>query len=119
MINLFNSFNRFTQLQIDAYIQQTERLKITKRSSLECKIDKFSTVRQPFPIWQITVPLGVVLIFATGSLTAYFMAEGRLLFDLYVSREQIKVRADVDKREGDLSRQKSLRSNDRDTETAR
>jgi len=52
-----------------------------------------------FPIWQITLPLCVVMIFGIGALTAFYMVEGRYLFDLDISRERIKMRTDVDKRE--------------------
>ena len=52
-----------------------------------------------FPIWQITLPLCVVMIFGIGALTAFYLVEGRYLFDLEISRERIKMRTDVDKRE--------------------
>ena len=51
------------------------------------------------PIWQITLPLGAVLIFGIGAFTAFSMVEGRYLFDLDINREGIKIRTDVDKRE--------------------
>lgn len=52
-----------------------------------------------FPIWQITIPLCIVLIFGIGALTAHSMVEGRYLFDVDISRERIKVTTDIDKRE--------------------
>jgi hypothetical protein len=68
---------------------------------------------QTYPIWQITVPLGVVLIFAIGAFTAYSMVEGRYLFDLSINREQIRIRTDVDKRESSsASASKTLDKND-------
>ena len=39
------------------------------------------------------------MIFGIGALTAFYMVEGRYLFDLDISRERIKMRTDVDKRE--------------------
>jgi hypothetical protein len=57
------------------------------------------SIKRRFPIWQITLPLCAVMIFGMGSLTAFYMVNGRYLFDLDISRERIKMRTDVDKRE--------------------
>jgi hypothetical protein len=57
------------------------------------------SIKRRFPVWQITLPLCVVMIFGIGALTAFYMVEGRYLFDLDISRERIKMRTDVDKRE--------------------
>ncbi|NEP02034.1 MAG: hypothetical protein F6K58_25930 [Symploca sp. SIO2E9] len=56
-------------------------------------------MKSQFPIWQITLPLCVVVIFGIGAFTAFYMVEGRYLFDLDISRERIKLTTDVDKRE--------------------
>lgn len=69
-------------------------------------------IRQ-FPIWQITFPLCVVLIFGIGAFTAFSLVEGRYLFDLDVSPERIKIKTDVDKREGHLLEGKTEESNHR------
>lgn len=58
-----------------------------------------SPVKSPFPLWQVTVPLSIVIVCGISAWTAYSMVEGRYLFDLSVSRDQIKVRTDVDKRQ--------------------
>jgi hypothetical protein len=84
---------------------QTEEVKAAETSSLKPKLTEAPIARQSFPIWQVTVPLGGVLIFAISSLTAYFMVEGRFIFDLYVSPKQIKIKADVDKRDSGSSKQ--------------
>lgn len=52
-----------------------------------------------FPLWQITFPLAIVLIFGLGSLTAVFLVQGRYLFDLEAGPKHLKIRTDVDKRE--------------------
>jgi len=57
------------------------------------------SIKRRFPIWQITLPLCAVMIFGMGALTAFYMVNGRYLFDLDISRERIKMRTDVDKRE--------------------
>lgn len=90
-----------------------------KKVNLNCDISEFllesgfpttwrihmknKTHRYPrrFPIWQITFPLCVVLIFGIGALTAFYMVEGRYVFDLDLNRERLKLRTDVDKREED------------------
>ncbi|WP_283758695.1 hypothetical protein [Roseofilum casamattae] len=51
------------------------------------------------PIWQITFPLCVVLIFGIGAFAAFHMVEGRYLFDVDISPDRIKIRTDVDKRD--------------------
>ncbi len=60
---------------------------------------KTISIKRRFPVWQITLPLCVVMIFGIGALTAFYMVEGRYLFDLDISGERIKMRTDVDKRE--------------------
>ncbi|BAZ23251.1 hypothetical protein NIES4073_41390 [Kalymmatonema gypsitolerans NIES-4073] len=57
------------------------------------------SIKRCFPVWQITLPLCMVMIFGIGALTAFYMVEGRYLFDLDISRERIKIRTEVDKRE--------------------
>jgi len=60
---------------------------------------RFISIKRRLPVWQITLPLCVVMIFGIGALTAFYMVEGRYVFDLDISRERIKMRTDVDKRE--------------------
>jgi hypothetical protein len=98
MTNLPNTFRYPVQATTQAHPEK--RFKSTTDEPSAPRSDETLAVRSPFPIWQITVPLCIVLIFAIGSLTAYSMVEGRYLFDLTVSREQIRIRTDVDKREG-------------------
>ncbi len=71
---------------------------MTKKIEFPAKSKK---IRQ-FPIWQITFPLCLVLIFGIAAFTAFSMVEGRYLFDLDISPERIKLRTDVDKRERDV-----------------
>lgn len=99
MTNLPRSFEHHAQAQTNIPTQYERRFKSTTDLTLEYRFNESSYIRAPFPIWQITVPLCIVLIFAIGSLTAYSMVEGRYLFDLSVSREHIRIRTDVDKRE--------------------
>lgn len=51
-----------------------------------------------FPVWQITMPLCTVVIFGIGALTAHSMVEGRYLFDVRMSPEEIRIKTDIDKR---------------------
>ena len=97
MSNLLGAFERFAQ--VITQNQRKKRFKATTGLTPMREPDRSSVVRTPFPIWQITMPLGFVLIFAIGSLTAYYMVEGRFIFDLQMSREQLRIRTDVDKRE--------------------
>ena len=57
------------------------------------------SLKRCFPVWQITLPLCVVIIFSIGALTTIYMVEGRYLFNLDISGERIKIITDVDKRE--------------------
>jgi hypothetical protein len=86
-------------VQATTQVHPEKRFKSTTDTPSTSSPGETFVAKTPFPIWQITVPLGIVLIFAIGSLTAYSMVEGRYLFDLMVSREQIRIRTDVDKRE--------------------
>jgi hypothetical protein len=65
---------------------------------------KVISIKRRFPVWQITLPLCMVMIFGIGALTAFYMVEGRYLFDLDITRERIKIRTDVDKRESNPNR---------------
>lgn len=60
-------------------------------------------MKRYFPLWQITLPLCGVLMFAIGSLTTIYMVNGRYIFDLDFSPKQLKVRTDIDKRESNQS----------------
>ncbi|NEQ71124.1 MAG: hypothetical protein F6K21_37715 [Symploca sp. SIO2D2] len=61
-------------------------------------------MKRLFPIWQITLPLCGVLIFAIGALTTVYMVNGRYLFDLEASPKGIKIKTDVDKRSSDSAK---------------
>ena len=98
MSKLLRAFERLTQAQTSTQFHHKKRFKVTTSQASNLKPNTCPSVKSPFPIWQVTMPLGVVLIFAIGSLSAYFMVEGRYLFDLHMSREQIRIRTDVDKR---------------------
>jgi hypothetical protein len=69
-------------------------------------------MKRYFPLWQITLPLCGVLMFAIGSFTTIYMVNGRYIFDLDFSPKQLKVRTDIDKREGnqsdDITQQKTI-----------
>lgn len=58
-----------------------------------------SSLKNRFPIWQISFPLAIVLIFALGAVTAIFLVNGRYLFDLEATPQRVKIITDVDKRE--------------------
>lgn len=94
--------------QATTQTQCKKRFKATTGLTSELEPNETSLLRPSFPIWQITVPLCTVLIFAIGSLTAYSMVEGRYLFDLFVSREQIRIRTDVDKRESGSAKEEGV-----------
>ncbi len=52
-----------------------------------------------FPVWQISLPLCGVLIFAIGAITTIYMINGRYLFHLKATPKEIDVRYHVDKTE--------------------
>jgi hypothetical protein len=56
-------------------------------------------MKRNFPIWQITLPLAGVLIFAIGAITTIYMINGRYLFELEASPQKVKITTDVDKRD--------------------
>lgn len=58
---------------------------------------------QSFPIWQITLPFCLVTIFSVGILAAFYMNEGRYIFDVNINFQGIKIRTDVDKRKSNLA----------------
>lgn len=118
MTNLLNTSSHTAQTQPATQITQSEGIGIAKSSIPEPKTDEPSKVKGLFPIWQVTLPLGVVSIFMMGSLTTYFISEGRFLFDLSVSWQQIKVRVDADKREIDSTKEKDATRHQPNTETA-
>ncbi|BCL35086.1 hypothetical protein [Nostoc sp. MS1] len=60
-------------------------------------------MKRNFSIWQITLPLCGVLIFALGYLTTIYMINGRYFFHLEVSLKGVNVTTDVDKRESRLT----------------
>jgi hypothetical protein len=56
-------------------------------------------MKRNFPIWQITFPLCLVVIFGLGVVTTVYMVSGRYLFDLEVTPKRIRMQTDVDKRD--------------------
>ncbi|NEQ08311.1 MAG: hypothetical protein F6K63_20970 [Moorea sp. SIO1G6] len=56
-------------------------------------------IRYNFPVWQITLPLCGVLIFAIGAITTIYMINGRYLFHLKATPKGLEIMTDVDKRE--------------------
>ena len=67
------------------------------------------------PIWQITFPLCAVLMFGIATFAALRMAEGRYIFDVNISRNGIKIRTDVDKRDRPSLPDKVAENDDRDS----
>lgn len=63
------------------------------------------------PIWQITVPLSVVCIFAMGSCTARSIDGGRYAFAFSITKEQISISTDIDMRDNDLIKGKDPSTN--------
>ena len=53
-------------------------------------------------LWAITVPTGFVSIVWICAMTAHQMDSGRLVIDIDV-KENVRIRADIDKRSGDVS----------------
>lgn len=78
--------------------QKRRQRKLRIISILQTDIGKRSSEKPLIPVWQITVPLSVVLIFAMGSYTACSIVGGRYTFDFSITREQISIRTDVDRR---------------------
>ena len=58
-------------------------------------------MKRNFPIWQITLPLSGILIFAIGSITAVNMINGRYLFHIEASPKKLLITTDMDKRGSD------------------
>lgn len=56
-------------------------------------------MKKNLPMWQITFPLGIVLIFALGAFTAIKLAHGRYTFELDASPKQVRFRTDIEKTE--------------------
>lgn len=78
---------------------QQKRFKVTTYTS-QTPMQKYrSQLMLSFPLWQLTMPLGLVLVAAILSLTAYVTTGGRYVFDFHLSHEQLSIRTDVDKRE--------------------
>lgn len=106
MENLEPGLEKTERKQLSTPIQSVSTVTASPTKNPEDEPDNCLPVRPKiiskkryFPIWQITLPLCVVMIFGIGALTAFYMVEGRYLFDLDISRERIKMRTDVDKRE--------------------
>lgn len=58
--------------------------------------------RPLLPIWQITVPISAVLIFAIACLNTHSMEQGRYIFDFFMSKDVIRFRTDMDKSSSNL-----------------
>jgi hypothetical protein len=56
-------------------------------------------MKRTFPVWQITFPLGVVLIFALGAFTAIQLAHGRYTFEFDANLKQVRLRTGIEKGE--------------------
>jgi hypothetical protein len=56
-------------------------------------------MKPKFPLWQITLPLCIVLIFSIGALTTIYMVNGRYLFDLELTPQGLRIKTDMDKRD--------------------
>ncbi|NEO47897.1 MAG: hypothetical protein F6K55_28785 [Moorea sp. SIO4A3] len=56
-------------------------------------------IRYNFPVWQITLPLCVVLICAIGAITTVYMINGRYFFHLKATPKGIEIINRVDKTE--------------------
>ena len=54
--------------------------------------------KKMFPLWHVTWPASVVLIFAIGSLTIVNMANGRYVFNFEASPKGIIIHTDLDRR---------------------
>ena len=46
-------------------------------------------------IWQITVPLSIISTFATASLTAIQMTNGRYTFDLEITHRKFRIKTEM------------------------
>jgi heme-binding NEAT domain protein len=59
-----------------------------------------------FPVWQISLPLCTVIIFAIASLTTIYMVNGRYRFNVEITPQGLKIKTDVDKRESNPTKDK-------------
>lgn len=59
-------------------------------------------MKRNFPIWQITLPLSVVLIFAIGAFTTIYMTNGGYIFLFEATPKKVRIRTDIDKRNTQL-----------------
>ncbi|OUL31407.1 hypothetical protein [Nostoc sp. 106C] len=51
-----------------------------------------------FPVWQITVPLSIILTFGIGSITAIYMTNGGYIIQFEATPQKVNVRTVIDKR---------------------
>jgi hypothetical protein len=54
-------------------------------------------MKSNFPVWQVTLPLAGVVMFATAALTAIYMSNGGLVFQLDATPGNIKVNTEIQK----------------------
>jgi hypothetical protein len=54
-------------------------------------------MKSNFSVWQVTLPLAGVVMFATAALTAIYMSNGGLVFQLDATPGNIKVNTEIQK----------------------
>jgi hypothetical protein len=104
MLNLLIALVSVPQAKISIQKQHQRRVKATTGATPRLEQSSCFSVRPQFPIWQVTLPLCGMLIYAIGSITTVYMINGRYLFYLKASPEGLEITTDVDKRENQPSR---------------
>lgn len=102
MPNLLIAFASNSQAKTSTQKQHQRRVKTTVGTTPNLEQSSCSLIKPQFPIWQITLPLCGVLIFAIGAITTVYMINGRYLFHLKASPGGLEITTDVDKRETNL-----------------
>ena len=102
MLSLFTSIANTLAAKGNTSIHHQKRFKVTTGETLNLEHNSPSLSKRTFPIWQITMPLCLVTVTSIVPLIAYSIAAnsiagGRYIFDFSLNREQIRIRADIDK----------------------
>lgn len=106
MQNLQKNSTYTCRTQVNTQNHLQKKIEVTSSTSSKIERNYSPSIRPLIAICYIGVPLCIVLIAAISALTAHSIVEGRYIFDLSISRDQIRMRTDVDKRKLSRVREK-------------
>lgn len=120
MLRLFTLMANTLLCKGSTSIHHQKGFKVTTGKALELRHNSSSPPKTSFPLWHITMPLYLVIVTSLGPLTAYSIAassitEGRYTFDFSLSREQVRIRTDINKQA--IPPQKEDKTGDKQEET--